>query len=75
MKIKPLCEMYNTHYRIYCNPGVPVDVPDELAREYITAGAAVSVGDQGRDVEPVEEQPEEQPEEPKKPRGRAKKER
>lgn len=63
MKIKPLCEMYNTHYRIYCNPGVIVDVPEELAREYITAGAAVSVDDQC-DVEPVEEQPEEQPKKP-----------
>ena len=61
MKIKPLCEMYNTHYRIYCNPGVIVDVPDELAREYITAGAAVAVEDQAAD-------------EQKKPRTKAKKE-
>lgn len=64
MKIKPLCEMYNTEHRIYCNPGVAVDVPDELAREYITAGAAVAVDDQSNDVEPVEEQPEEQPKKP-----------
>ena len=61
MKIKPLCEMYNTHYRIHCNPGVVVDVPDELARLYIKSGAAVAVDDQAEA-------------EPKKPRGKAKKE-
>lgn len=72
MKIKPLCEMYNVKYRIYCNPGVPVDVPDELAQEYIAAGNAVPVEEKAR-AEPTPEpsgNPGQLPEaeKPKKPR-------